>query len=102
MCDRVGIIKNGVLVSESTIAELEEEAAQTFYVTFKQRPPLSELKKLKKLKITSAEDNKVSLHVHGELKPLLAVLAKADVTSLSTRELDLEEEFMRYYEAVNK
>jgi hypothetical protein len=54
------------------------------------------------LKITSAEDNKVSLHVHGELKPLLAVLAKADVTSLSTRELDLEEEFMRYYEAVNK
>lgn len=102
MCDRVGIIKNGVLVSESTIAELETEAAQTFYVTFNQQPPIKELKMLKKVKIVSHKDNQVNLHVHGELSQLLSLLGKSGVSSLSTRELDLEEEFMRFYEAGTK
>ena len=99
MCDRVGIIKSGKLVSESSIAELEVEAAQTFYVTFKQAPPVSELKQLKNIKVASSKDNHVTLHVHGDLKPLLQLLAKHDVSSLSTHELDLEDEFMRFYES---
>jgi ABC-2 type transport system ATP-binding protein len=98
MCDRVGIIKNGILVSESTIAELIEQASQTFYITFKDKPPLSSLKKVGGVKILTTEGNKVSLQARGDLSPLLTLLAKSNVVALTTRELDLEKEFMRYYE----
>lgn len=99
MCDRVGIIKAGKLVSESTISDLETQASQTFYVTFKQKPPLIELRNLNKVKVLSNKDGKVSLKVSGELRPLLQLISKYDVTSLTTRELDLEEKFMRFYES---
>lgn len=98
ICDRVAIIKEGKLVSESTIADLALEAAQTFDITFESKAPLSDLRKLKKTKVTANKDGSVSLHVHGELSPLFALLAKHKVLHLSTRELNLEEEFMRYYE----
>lgn len=98
ICDRVAIIKEGKLVSESTIAELALEASQTFDIAFEGKAPLSELRKLKKTKVTANKDGSVSLHIHGELSPLFALLAKHKVLHLSTRELNLEEEFMRYYE----
>ncbi|MCA9333480.1 ABC transporter ATP-binding protein [Candidatus Saccharibacteria bacterium] len=98
ICDRVAIIKEGKLVSQSTISDLAVEASQTFDITFAGKAPLAELRKLKKTKLTSNADGSVSLHVHGELSPLFALLAKHDVQHLATKELNLEEEFMRYYE----
>ncbi len=98
MCDRVAIIKSGELVSQKNIADLALEAAQTFDVTFSGKPPLASLRKLKKVKVTDFKDGRVGLHVHGELSPLLALLAKSKVAHLSTRELNLEDEFLRFYE----
>src|SRR5690606_34617206 len=44
MCDRVGIIRGGQLVSESKIEDLRHKAAQSFAVTFAHKIPLSSLR----------------------------------------------------------
>jgi ABC-2 type transport system ATP-binding protein len=97
MCDRVGIIREGKLIAERSIADLAQEAAQTFDIVFKDKPPLGALKKIKGVQETSVHGNTVTLHFHGELKPLLAELAGHDILKLDTQNLDLEEIFLRFY-----
>jgi ABC-2 type transport system ATP-binding protein len=97
MCDRVGIIRAGKLVVERNIAEMVKEAAHTFDVAFASKPPVEQLRKIKGVKVASHDKSNVTVHVHGELTPLLGELAKYDVTNLNARQLDLEEMFMRFY-----
>lgn len=98
MCDRVGIIRDGKLVGEDNISELAFEATQTFDLEFSGEAPLAALKKIKGAKIISASGHKATIHIHGKLKDLLVVLAKSDITKMDARTLDLEEEFMHYYQ----
>lgn len=99
ICDRVGIIRDGALVAERNIAEMAKEAAQTFDLVFKDKAPVSELKKLPGVhNIVQTSPSGVTLHVRGELSPLFALLARYTVTKIDTRELDLEDAFMHYYQ----
>lgn len=98
MCDRVGIIREGRLITERSISEMANEAAQTFDITFVAKAPITELKKVLGLKLVQHHDNRVSVHMHGELKELFEVLSRHDVTSIDARNLDLEEMFMHYYQ----
>ena len=97
ICDRVGIIREGKLIVERSIADLAREAAQTFDIVFKEKPPLGALKKIKGVQETSVHGNSVTLHFHGELKPLFVELAQHDILKLDTQNLDLEEIFLRFY-----
>lgn len=102
VCDRVGIIRNGKLVSEQTIEHLAKEAAQTFIIRFSAKPPLVELKKLNGVKrVTVQSDGRVMIHVHSGLSELFALLAQYDVAELSTMELNLEDQFMQFYQTDN-
>lgn len=98
MCDRVGIIREGKLIVERSIAEMASEAAQTFDISFAGKVPLTELKKIKGLKVVSHNTDRATIHIHGQLAPLFSLLAKSDVTGIDTRVLDLEEMFLRFYE----
>ncbi len=99
ICDRVGIIRNGELVTERNIAEMAEEAAQTFDLTFKDNLPVSKLKNLACVqKLVENSPHSVTLQVRGELAPLFSILAQYTVTNIDTRTLDLEEAFMHYYQ----
>jgi ABC-2 type transport system ATP-binding protein len=97
ICDRVGIIREGKLITERSVADLAAEAAQTFDITFSDKPPIAALKKLQGVNLVSQKDNHVALHLHGELQPLLQLLGNHRVTSIDSRNLDLEEMFMHYY-----
>jgi ABC-2 type transport system ATP-binding protein len=97
MCDRVGIIREGKLITERSIAELASEAAQTFDIIFKDTAPVGALKKINGVKLTSHRGTTVTLHFRGDLQPLFAELAKHDVLKLDTQNLDLEEIFLRFY-----
>lgn len=97
VCDRVGIIRDGKLIAERSIADMARDAAHTFEVTFAGEPPLRELQRVGGVKVTTHDEHHVTLHAEGDLSPLLAVLAKHDVTQLEARQLDLEELFMHYY-----
>lgn len=98
ICDRVAIIKDGKLVSESTIAELALEASHTFLISFKDNPPTNVLNKIKGIKAIPAGQNSLRVHAHGNLSPLLKTLANYSVSRLSSESLNLEEEFMKFYE----
>lgn len=102
MCDRVGIIREGKLIVERSIAEMASEAAQTFDITFVGKVPLSDLKKIKGVKLISHNKQNVAIHIHGHLAPLFRLLSRHDVTSIDTRNLDLEEVFLRFYEGKEK
>ncbi len=97
ICDRIGIIRSGKLVVERDIAELIKDAAHTFDITFADKPPLAELRKLKDVSVASHDEHNARVHVRGELAPMLGLLSKYDVTKLDAHQLDLEEMFMRFY-----
>lgn len=98
MCDRIGFIREGQLVSEQTLADLQAHAAHSFDISFKDKVPENELKKVKGATIKVTSPHVVNVQIQGELKPLFAVLAKTDVTTLEQHEVNLEEQFLDLYE----
>lgn len=98
MCDRVGIIRNGKLVTERNINDMTVDAAQTFDITFVGKMPIAELKRLKGCRVVGHKDTNVTIHMHGKLAPLFALLSKHNVTNIDARNLDLEEVFMGFYQ----
>jgi ABC-2 type transport system ATP-binding protein len=98
MCDRVGFIRRGKLVAEQTLADLANSAAHTFDITFTDKAPVSELKKLKKITVTGSSDPRhVTVSLQGQLSPFFGVLAAHNVERIDQQEVNLEEEFLRFY-----
>ena len=96
LCDRVGILREGKLVDEGTLAELRHLAVQTVEVTFAGQAP--ELGPLPGVHVESAGPNALRLEVSGSVGPLIAALAKHPVATLSSREPSLEEIFLHHYD----
>jgi ABC-2 type transport system ATP-binding protein len=97
MCDRIGLLRAGKLVAEQTLADLANKAAHTFTLTFADAVPLAELKRLPRAHVTSHDEHHLTVSVEGELSPLLRLLGQHHVTRLEQQEVNLEEEFMRFY-----
>jgi ABC-2 type transport system ATP-binding protein len=98
ICNRVGIIREGRLIVERDITEMAKDAAHTFDITFADKPPLAELRRLPDVTMASHHGNNVRVHVRGPMAPLLRELSKHEVVQLDAHQLDLEEMFMRYYD----
>ena len=99
ICDKVGFIRKGRLVAEESISNLNRRAVQTYDIAFSQPAPLAELKNLSKLKVKANTRHHVTVTVRGELKPLFQILARYNVVSLERREINLEDEFLKYYKS---
>ncbi len=99
ICDRIGFIKDGQLIAERSIAQLANLASHTFDIMFASKAPIAELKKLKQVQVTTTTDPaRVTVAVHGALKPFLQLLAAQSVLQLDQRAVDLEDEFMHLYQ----
>jgi ABC-2 type transport system ATP-binding protein len=96
VCDRVGILRQGRLVDQGTLAELRHLGAQTVEVTFEGRPP--ELPPLPGVLAETAGVNGLRFRVTGNVGPLIAALADKPVVSLESRAPSLEEIFLHHYE----
>jgi ABC-2 type transport system ATP-binding protein len=96
LCDRVGILRDGRLVDEGTLAELRHLSAQTVEVTFDGAPP--SLDGLRGVTALPAGTNAVRYEVTGSVGPLIAALAQHPVVSLTSREPSLEEVFLHHYD----
>jgi polyether ionophore transport system ATP-binding protein len=99
LCDRVGILRDGRLVDEGTLAELRHLSAHTVEVTFEGRPP--SLDGLPGVTAAPAGEKAVRYEVAGAVGPLIAALAEHPVVSLTSREPSLEEIFLHHYDAVD-
>ncbi len=98
VCDRVGIIKDGKLISESIISELAVEASQTMEIVFAKKVPVMALRKVPGITIQSYTTDTAVIHTKGNLSPLFSVLARYNVSKINARTLDLEESFLHFYQ----
>jgi ABC-2 type transport system ATP-binding protein len=96
LCDRVGILREGKLVDEGTLAELRHLAVQTVEVTFAGQAP--ELPPLAGVHVESAGANALRFEVSGGVGPLIAALSEHPVATLTSREPSLEEIFLHHYD----
>jgi polyether ionophore transport system ATP-binding protein len=96
-CDRVGILRQGRLVDEGTLAGLRHLSAQTIEVTFSGAAP--QLRPLPGVEVQPAGANALHFEVTGEVAPLINELAGQPVVSLTSRQPSLEEIFLHHYDA---
>jgi ABC-2 type transport system ATP-binding protein len=99
MCDRVGIIRSGRLV---TIADLDELHAIRFHhveVDFEPdtEVPVKAIRSAAGVEEVVASDHTVTCIVKGSFEPLLDALRGATVTNLVSHEPSLEDIFLEYY-----
>jgi ABC-2 type transport system ATP-binding protein len=99
VCDRVGILKDGRLVDEGTLAELRHLSAQTVEVTFTGDAPA--LPPLAGVSVATAGPSSLRFEVSGGVGPLIAALADQPVATLASREPSLEEIFLHHYDGAD-
>ncbi len=95
LCDRVGILREGRLVDEGTLAALRHLSAQTIELTFEGEAP--ELPPLTGVQVARAGPNVLRCTVTSTVDGLLEAVAGKGVVSLRSREPSLEEIFLHYY-----
>jgi ABC-2 type transport system ATP-binding protein len=96
VCDRVAVLRQGVLVEHGTLAELRHLHATTVEATFTGTPP--QLEGVAGVEDVQIADGSLRLQVHGSTDPLLKALASAEVHTLQMREPTLEELFHAFYD----
>ena len=96
VCDRVGILRQGRLVDQGTLADLRHVGAQTVEVVFEGEAPT--LPPLPSVAVASAGANALRFEVSGDVGPLIAALADYPVKTLTSREPSLEEIFLHHYQ----
>jgi ABC-2 type transport system ATP-binding protein len=100
LCDRVGILRQGMLVEMGTLDEMRHLSAVTVEATFEGAVP--DLSSIPGVMAVAVEGQIVRCHVRGSVEPLLKVLATANVTKLLSREPSLEELFLAQYGEVDE
>jgi ABC-2 type transport system ATP-binding protein len=97
VADRVAIIRNGTLVVTDTVAALRRQAPQTIELRFREPVPAGVFESSNGVRHVAVDGERVTLHVTGELAPLLRVIADHDPVDVVARHADLDELFLTYY-----
>lgn len=95
LCDRVGILRNGVLVDVGTLSEMRHLSSLTVEATFDGSVP--DLTRVPGVNTVQVDGHMVRCQVQGSVEPLLKVLAVSGVHELLSREPSLEELFLAHY-----
>jgi ABC-2 type transport system ATP-binding protein len=99
VCDRVGILREGRLVDEGTLAELKHLSAHTIEVTFDGHVP--EFPPPDGVQVEKIGPSALRFEVSGPVAPLLEVLGRQPVATLTSREPSLEEIFLHHYDTTD-
>ncbi len=97
VCDRVGFISKGKLIEVSSVRELRRAAGQEFVITLASKPNPKQFASFGSIHDVRIDGNTITCSVQGHLNELLKVISKYDVVSMASRELELEEIFMKLY-----
>jgi len=97
VCDRVGIVREGRLVTVSSITDLARLRAHRINIQFGDEPPLERLRALDGLEALTADGRRVTAMMRGGFEPLMAILAGHRILAFESREPSLEEIFLSFY-----
>ena len=94
ICDRVGFIKDGKIIKEDSVSNLEKE--NITYLTIISED-IKSIKKELGLKIVSEEDNKIKFINNLSPDVLIKKLSKFNIDKLLIEEISIEDLFIEYY-----
>jgi ABC-2 type transport system ATP-binding protein len=99
VCDRVGIIREGRLATVADIGELKAKALRRLEFHFDRPVPAAAFDHLAGVKDVTTHGDTVLLSVEGAVDPVIKEAARHHVVSLETREPNLEEAFLAFYDS---
>jgi ABC-2 type transport system ATP-binding protein len=94
---RVGLIREGRLVAVERVVDLQRRSVHLIDAAFSTVPDRAQFATLAGVTKCELTGNSLHLEVTGDLNPLVAALATAEMTNLSIREPSLEELFLTFY-----
>jgi ABC-2 type transport system ATP-binding protein len=98
LCQRVGIIREGTLITVDQVAALKDVKQHIVEVTFPDRPSPDWFAALPGVSVAASENgHALRLTVQGDLSDILQVAAAHHATNLVSHEPSLEEIFLHYY-----
>ena len=98
ICDRVGIVREGRLVTIGPIDQLIGAKAHRLEIELADAAGATSISRIPGLEQVKIDGARVSGMYRGSFDPLLAALAGQHVVSLVSREPSLEEIFLSYYQ----
>jgi ABC-2 type transport system ATP-binding protein len=98
---RVGLIREGRLVAVERVVDLQQRSVHLVDAAFSTVPDQAQFAALAGVTKCELAGNSLHLEVTGDLNPLVATLARMDLTNLSIREPSLEELFLTFYGQVH-
>jgi ABC-2 type transport system ATP-binding protein len=98
VADRVGIIRNGVLVAVESVAELRSKAIRRVEFEFESNADASVFESIPGVRDVTVENNHVFMSFDDDMGVLLrAASERYTIVDINTQEADLEEIFLTYY-----
>jgi ABC-2 type transport system ATP-binding protein len=97
LCDHVGIIKNGKLMSIETVSTLKAKNIQKVNVLFEGELDEKSLSKLSLVSYERKLGNEYEFSYSGDINILLQFLSKHKIKNLDIQHAPLEEIFLEYY-----
>lgn len=97
LCDRVGIIREGSLVTTERIEDLRSMRLRNVEIIFAGQVPggLEDLPGVSDLEVQAG--NRVQLKLKGEIDPLIKRVARYEVADFSVGHASLEDVFLEFY-----
>jgi ABC-2 type transport system ATP-binding protein len=98
VADRVAILRAGRLVTVDELARLKEQAVRRWEIDFAKAPDVAEFRRLEGVRDVELIGESVHVAFEGSADRLVKTAARHEVLEIRTRERDLEEVFLRYYQ----
>jgi ABC-2 type transport system ATP-binding protein len=96
-CDRVGIIRDGILVRIGRVEELRDLAHHQVEIVFAGEIPVAEFSALPGVSDVAVDDHTMHLRVSGSIAPVIQAAAGYEISDFVSREPSLEETFLAEY-----
>ena len=101
VADRVGIIRQGLLIAVESVADLRSKAIRTVNLFFDEKVDAEVFRTLPGVRELTVADHHVTLSFDGQMETLLKVVtSRYSLLDITTHEADLEEIFLTYYREV--
>jgi ABC-2 type transport system ATP-binding protein len=97
VCDRVGIVREGRLVTVQDVGEMRRQAFRHVTIRFDAPVAVDDLRRVEGVTDLVADGATVSFKAHGHLDPIVKAAARHTVVDLDVTEPTLEELFLRFY-----
>ena len=100
MCGRIGIVRQGKLVYEGSVADIVATRLPRWRVTLKHADDVEKLKTNPGLKVITAEKLALTVEPSETIERALAALSKYSILSMTTSQHKLEDEFLSFYDDI--